>query len=86
MVVKMATTQDFIDYLYDQVNEKWSKRYRKMFGVYMFYINEKPILLVCENTVYVRMLECVSQLIPSDSKGFPYKGAKEHYIIDIDNT
>lgn len=41
MVIKMATTQDFIDYLYDQVNEKWSKRYRKMFGVYIFYINEK---------------------------------------------
>lgn len=81
----MATTQDFIEYVYDQIDERWNKRYRKMFGEYMVYINEKPVLLVCDNTVYVKQLDCIKGLIKEESMGFPYKGAKEHYITDIDD-
>ena len=81
----MSTTQDYIDYVIDQIDHVWEKRYKKMFGEYMIYINDKPILLVCENTVYVKMLECISTITPQDSKGFPYKGSKEHYIVDIEN-
>lgn len=82
----MATSQDYIDYLFDQIDNKWNKRYRKMFGEYMFYINDRPILLVCDNTVYVRILDCISSIIPNESKGFPYKGSKEHFIIDIEDN
>jgi DNA helicase-2/ATP-dependent DNA helicase PcrA len=32
-------------------------RYKKMFGEYMVYVNEKPILLVCDNTVFVKILD-----------------------------
>jgi hypothetical protein len=31
------------------------------------------------------MLDCVSSLVQKESKGFPYKGSKEHYIIDIED-
>jgi len=81
----MATSQDYMDCLFDQIDNKWNKRYRKMFGEYMFYINDKPVLLVCDNTVYVKILDCISSIIPNESKGFPYKGAKEHYIVDIED-
>ena len=81
----MSTSQDFMDYLFDQIDNKWNKRYRKMFGEYMFYINDKPILLVCDNTVYINIFDCVSSLVQKESKGFPYKGSKEHYIIEIED-
>jgi TfoX/Sxy family transcriptional regulator of competence genes len=81
----MATTQDFMDYLFDQIDDRWNKRYRKMFGEYLFYINERPLLLVCDNTVYVKELECLSSMVSDLDKGSPYKGAKEHYIVDAEN-
>ena len=54
-----------------------------MFGEYMVYINEKPILLVCDNTVYVKKVEEISRLL--EETGFPYASAKEHYILNIDD-
>ena len=81
----MSTSQDFMEFLFDQIDNKWNKRYKKMFGEYMFYINDKPILLVCDNSVYVKMLDCVTSLVHKENKGFPYQGSKEHYLIDIED-
>jgi len=51
----MATTVDFIEYVCGQIEGAGAVRYKKMFGEYMVYVNDKPILLVCDNTVYVKM-------------------------------
>jgi TfoX/Sxy family transcriptional regulator of competence genes len=56
-----------------------------MFGEYMAYVNDKPILLVCDNTVYIKQHECLAEMMKESEKGIPYTGAKEHYIVDIDN-
>lgn len=50
----MSTTQDYIEFVFDQIDNKFNKRYRKMSGKYMMYIIDKPILLTCENTLYVK--------------------------------
>jgi len=81
----MASTQEFIEFVYEQIIGTWEIRYKKMFGEYMVYINNKPILLVCNNTVYIKKLEAVEELMRDSDTGIPYKGAKEHYILDIDN-
>lgn len=60
-------------------------RYKKMFGEYMVYVNDKPILLVCDNTVFIKILPCLDELMASTDKGFPYNGAKERYILDIED-
>lgn len=52
----------------------------------MVYINEKPILLVCDNTVFVKKLDCIADEMRSAETGFPYTGAKEHYVLDIEDT
>jgi TfoX/Sxy family transcriptional regulator of competence genes len=56
-----------------------------MFGEYMIYINNKPILLVCDSTVFVKIKDELSELMIDSEKGYPYNGAKEHYILDIEN-
>lgn len=58
----MSTTLDFAEYVCDQIRHTGVVRYRKMFGEFMIYVNDKPILLVCDNTVYVKKLECVAEL------------------------
>ena len=81
----MATTVDFVEYICGQIEGVGAVRHKKMFGEYMVYINDKPILLVCDNTVFVKNLPCLDGLMADAEMGCPYNGAKEHYILDVDN-
>ena len=81
----MATTVEFIEFVCSQIDETYQVRYRKMFGEYMVYANNKPILLVCDNTVYVKILPELTGLLAEAEKGFPYQGAREHYILDAED-
>ncbi|MDE5654251.1 MAG: TfoX/Sxy family protein [Clostridia bacterium] len=82
----MATSVEYIEYVCEQIRKVGEVRYKKMFGEYMVYVNDKPVLLVCDDTVYVKMLDVVSEDMSDAPKGIPYKGSKEHYILDIDNS
>lgn len=82
----MATSQDYVEFVCEQVRGTGDVRYRKMFGEYMVYINDKPILLVCDNTVFVKQLDCIAGLMADAQRGHPYEGAKEHYILDVEDT
>jgi TfoX/Sxy family transcriptional regulator of competence genes len=82
----MATTVDYIEYVCEQVRGTGAVRYKKMFGEYMVYVDDKPILLVCDDTVFVKMLPCIESLMAGAERGYPYDGAREHYVLDIDNT
>jgi len=85
----MATAKDFIDFASGQIAEAGAVSFKKMFGEYMIYCDGKPVFLVCDNTVYVKMLPEVSALFSdfgiTPETGTPYKGAKPHYILDIEN-
>jgi len=81
----MATDIDFVNYLIDQIKGIGVVMSKKMFGEYMVYVNQKPVILVCNNTAYVKMLENIKPYFENGETDFPYKGAKEHYILDIDN-
>lgn len=82
----MATSVDYINFVCEQIYGEYEVRYKKMFGEYMVYVNDKPVLLVCDNTVFVKKLPDLSGLLESAECGVPYGGAKEHYILDIENT
>lgn len=81
----MPTTVDFIEFVCDQIRNIGDIRYRKMFGEYMVYVNDKPILLVCDNTVFVKMIDCVKEKMKNADSSIPYSGSKPYYILDIDN-
>ncbi len=82
----MATTEDYIQYVCDQISFPGNIRYRKMFGEYMVYVNDKPVLLVCDNTVFVKKHPAVTDLMTHADTGHPYDGAKEHFVLDMDDT
>ena len=52
----------------------------------MVYVNDKPVIIVCDNTAFVKKLPCIEEEMKEAQTGCPYKGAKEHYILDIDNA
>lgn len=48
----MATSVEYIDFVREKLDRFGSVRTRKMFGEYMVYFNGRPILTVCDNTVF----------------------------------
>lgn len=81
----MACTVEFIEFVCMQLAEAGEVRSRKMFGDYMIYVNEKPVVLACDNIAYVKIYTAIADLMTDAEKGFPYEGAKEHYILDIEH-
>ena len=81
----MATSKDYIEFVSEQVKDFGDVSFRKMFGEYMVYFSSKPILLVCDNTVFIKILPEISKAMENAECGLPYDGAKEHYILDIEN-
>lgn len=81
----MATELSYIEFVCEQLRGE-DARYKKMFGEYMVYVEDKPVLLVCDNTVYVKKHEALSDLLSQAETGVPYGGAKEHYILDIEDA
>ncbi len=81
----MATTNEYIEYVCEQIQGVGEIRYQKMFGEYMVYVNQKPVIIVCDNVPFVKMLDCIKEKMQDAETGYPYKGAKEHYVLDIDN-
>ena len=81
----MATSEDYIRYVCAQIDGAGAVRSRKMFGEYMVYVDEKPVFLVCDNTVFVKKLPEAAELMKDCSLGFPYDGAKEHLVLDIED-
>jgi len=82
----MATTLNFINYVCEQLDGIGEITYKKMFGEFMVYLNGKPVITVCDNTAFVKKLECIKEDMKTSEVGYPYNGAKEHYILDIDNA
>ena len=50
----MATTPEFMDYVYGQIAEAGGVSYRKMFGEYGVYLDGKIIALVCDNMFFLK--------------------------------
>lgn len=82
----MASSVEYLEFVCEQIAGVGAVRYRKMFGDYMVYVNDKPVLLVCDNTAYVKKLPQLAGRMAGAECGVPYDGAKEHYILDIENA
>ncbi|MCL2438956.1 MAG: TfoX/Sxy family protein [Alphaproteobacteria bacterium] len=85
----MATNKDFFDHVLDTLSPAGDISYKKMFGEYGVYKNGRMIMLVCDNTVFVRQLPEVAAVFAKykvrPESEVPYEGAKEYFIVDMDN-
>ena len=70
----MACTVEIIEFVCMQLAEAGEVRSRKMFGDYMIYVNEKPVVLACDNIAYVKVHPAIADLMTDAEKGFPYEG------------
>ena len=46
---------------------------------------DAAVLQICDNTVFVKKHPALAELMADAPVGLPYEGAKEHYILDVEN-
>ena len=72
----MASSPDFVTYICEQLGDIGAVRSRKMFGEYMVYLNDKPVIMVCDDTVFVKMLPCLGNCWLTIPPDFPMRGRR----------
>lgn len=83
----MATRIELVECICEQINNIGAVRYKKMFGEYIIYLNDRPIFLMCDGTLFVKIHETTTNILgETNNQGIPYYGAKPHYVVEeIDN-
>ena len=81
----MSTSKEYIEFVLEQLDGISGVSYKKMFGEYLVYVRERPVLMVCDNCVMVKKLPEFGHLMADAPEGIPYDGAKAHYLLDIEN-
>lgn len=81
----MACSTEYIDFVCSQLEGAGAIRARKMFGDYCIYVDERPVMLACDNIVYVKKHKAIETMMADAEVGYPYEGAKEHYILDVEH-
>lgn len=81
----MATSQDTIDYLLDQLEGAGNVRARKMFGEYALYLDDKVVALVCDDQLFVKITQPGKDFVGERyEEGFAYHGARASMLISGD--
>ena len=82
----MATSSEYAEFVCQQLEGIGYLRMKKMFGEYCIYVNEKPLILCCDNIPYIPKHPAIDGLMSEAECGYPYPGAKERYILDVDHA
>ncbi len=81
----MATAPETVDDLLALLKPLGGATAKKMFGEYCIYFNDKPVALVCDDCLYVKVTEPGRALEKHSAESAPYPGAKPHLEYPIDS-
>ena len=78
----MTSNLNFVEFIVDQIVNPRTIRYRKMFGEYAIYCNDKVVALVCNDQLFVKPTKAGRSFIGDVVESPPYKGAKPSFLIE----
>lgn len=83
----MASDLGFVEYVLDQISENCGISYKKMFGEYALYSNDKVVALVCDNQLFVKSTKAGKEFIGNFVEAPAYPSAKPSLLIEeIENS
>ena len=77
----MATRNETVDFLLEQLAGVHGISSRKMFGEYALYVGPKVVALVCDDQLFVKPTQAGRAFIGDIVEGFAYPGAKASFQI-----
>ena len=77
----MASRQDTVDFICDQMRGAGQIGARKMFGEYALYCGDKLVALVCDNQLFVKPTPGGRAILGQPVEAPPYPGAKPCFFV-----
>lgn len=77
----MASDQNFVDFVLDQIKNAGEITAKKMFGEYGLYADEKLFGLICDNKLFIKPTISGRAFIGDVVEAPPYEGAKPSFLI-----
>jgi len=78
----MASDQNYVDFIVEQMADAGSISQKKMFGEYAVYCNGKVVALICNDQLFVKPTEIGRTYIGNVVEAAPYPGARAHFLIE----
>ena len=78
----MASNQDFVDFVLEQLKHAGGITAKKMFGEYGIYADDKLFGLICDNKLFIKPTNSGREFIGNVVEQPPYEGAKPSFLID----
>lgn len=85
----MGSTKDCLDFVIDEIRDKDLVKFKKMFGEYAIYYDEKVVALICDNELYIKSTKKGLELARENNLDLtpPFPGAKDWILMseEIEN-
>lgn len=78
----MASTQNFVDFVIEQIENAGEITAKKMFGEYGIYADGIIFGLICDNKLFVKPTISGREFIGNVVEAPPYEGAKPAFLIE----
>jgi TfoX/Sxy family transcriptional regulator of competence genes len=78
----MASREEFVRFVAEQMQNAGVITYRKMFGEYAIYSGSKLVALVCDDKLFVKPTDGGRSFIGEVVEAPPYPGAKASFLIE----
>ncbi|MEG0357165.1 MAG: TfoX/Sxy family protein [Christensenellaceae bacterium] len=78
----MASSTEYVEFIYEQLKDIGEISYKKMFGEYVFYYGRKVFGGVYDDRFLVKITNAGMALLPNCEKEPPYTNAKPMFLVD----
>src|SRR3982750_3819115 len=78
----MASDQNFVDFVMEQIKNAGEITAKKMFGEYGIYADGKLFGLICDNKLFIKPTISGREFIGDVVEAPPYEGAKPSFLIE----
>lgn len=78
----MASEQNFVDFVMEQIKHAGEITAKKMFGEYGIYADGKLFGLICDNKLFIKPTISGREFIGNVVEAPPYEGAKPSFLIE----
>ena len=80
----MGTRAETMEFLADQLSALPNIRYRKMFGEYGLYCDEKVVAFVCDDDLFIKPTDAGRAYIGEPGEAPAYPGSKLYFRVSGD--
>lgn len=82
MRLLMSSSNEYLEYMLEQLSDLDEISYRAMMGEYIIYYRGKIIGGIYDGRFLIKPVKSAMAMMPEANMEFPYEGAKEMLLVD----